>query len=216
MSIAPAIMMATNPQWRQPLKVWQSYFHDWIEEPDTMAQMLASVMFDLRPIAGDTALFEGLQSATMDKAQRNSIFIRQMVGNSLKHAPPLGFFRNLTLIRTGEHKNTLDMKHAGVVPVVDLGRVYALKGGTYVANTRDRLVAAGKAGVISESGAKDLLDAYDMIVETRLRHQAAQINSGESPDNYLDPMELSELERNHLRDAFLVVKTMQSALSGQT
>ena len=212
----PGDMMATNPQWRQPLKVWQSYFTNWIEEPDNMAQMLASVMFDLRPIAGDTALFEGLQSATMDKAQRNSIFIRQMVGNSLKHAPPLGFFRNLTLIRSGEHKNTLDMKHAGVVPVVDLGRVYALKGGTYVANTRDRLVAAGKAGVISESGAKDLLDAYDMIVETRLRHQATQINSGERPDNYLDPLELSELERNHLRDAFLVVKTMQSALSGQT
>lgn len=212
----PGDMMATNPRWRQPLKVWQSYFTNWIEEPDNMAQMLASVMFDLRPIAGDSALFEGLQSATMDTAQRNSIFIRQMVGNSLKHAPPLGFFRNLTLIRSGEHKNTLDMKHAGVVPVVDQGRVYALKGGTYVANTRDRLVAAGKAGVISESGAKDLLDAYDMIVETQLRHQASQINSGERPDNYLDPLELSELERNHLRDAFLVVKTMQSALSGQT
>ena len=142
----PGDMMATNPQWRQPLKVWQSYFTNWIEEPDNMAQMLASVMFDLRPIAGDSALFEGLQSATMDKAQRNSIFIRQMVGNSLKHAPPLGFFRNLTLIRSGEHKNTLDMQHAGVVPVVDLGRVYAQKGGTDVANTRDRLVAAGHAG----------------------------------------------------------------------
>jgi len=66
--------------------------------------------------------------------------------------------------------------------------------------------------VISESGAHDLLDAYDLIAETRLRHQAAQITGGRKPDNFMNPSDLSDLERNHLRDAFMVVKTMQSAL----
>jgi CBS domain-containing protein len=45
----------------------------------------------------------------------------------------------------------------------------------------------------------------------RLEHQARMIREGRKPDNFLPPGELSELERNHLKDAFVVVKTMQSA-----
>ena len=208
----PGDMMATNPRWRQPRKVWQNYFAQWIAEPDEEAQMLASVMFDLRPISGQAALFEDLQEETLRLARANSIFVRHMIVNSLKHSPPLSLFRGLSVIRSGEHKNRLDLKHSGVVPVVDLGRVYALKGGITQANTRDRIQAATDMGVISTEGGRDLLDAYDLISEVRLRHQAAQIAEGKKPDNFLAPDSLSDLERNHLRDAFLIVRTMQSAL----
>ncbi len=208
----PGDMMATNPRWRQPRRVWRRYFSDWVREPDTEAQMLASVMFDLRPIAGDTELFRNLQRDTLEMARKNSIFLTHMVANSLKHTPPLSLFRGFALIRSGEHKNTVDLKMSGVVPIIDLGRLYALSGAIEEVNTRERIVAAGQAGVISETGARDLTDAYDLISEFRLRHQAARIAEGKSPDNFLRPGQLSELDRNHLRDAFLVVKTMQSAV----
>jgi CBS domain-containing protein len=55
------------------------------------------------------------------------------------------------------------------------------------------------------------LDACDQIAETRLRHQAAQVRQHEPPDNFMAPSTLSELERHHLRAAFLVIRTMQSA-----
>lgn len=208
----PGEMMATNPRWRQPRRVWRDYFARWIRQPDTEAQMLASVMFDLRPISGDFALFENLEHEVLAKAKKNSIFVAHMISNSLKHTVPLGFFRGLTLIRSGENRNTIDLKASGVVPVVDLGRIYALLGSLTAANTRDRIEGARDAGVISKSGAHDLLDAYDLIAETRLRHQAAQVAQGEAPDNFMNPAEMSDLERNHLRDAFMVVKTMQSAI----
>jgi CBS domain-containing protein len=209
----PGDMMATNPRWRQPRSVWQSYFEQWIREPDNEAQMLASVMFDLRPIAGDMTLFRNLQQVTLDMARRNSIFVQHIISNALKHTPPLGLFRGFALIRSGEHRNTIDLKHSGTVPIVDLARVYALAGGISAIGTEDRIEAAGAAGIISESGARDLLDAWDLIGETRLWHQANQIAEGRTPDNFLAPTELSELHRNHLRDAFLVVRTMQSAAS---
>ncbi|SEM13524.1 CBS domain-containing protein [Roseovarius azorensis] len=209
----PGDMMATNPRWRQPRRVWRDYFLGWISQPDNQAQMLASVMFDLRPIAGETSLFADLQAEVLQAACRNSIFVAHMVSNSLKHTVPLGLFRGFAMIRSGEHKNTIDLKLSGVVPVVDLGRIYALLGSFEVAGTRDRIEAARAGGVISESGGRDLLDAYDLIAETRLRHQAAQIRAGKKPDNFMPPADLSDLERNHLRDAFMVVKTMQSALA---
>jgi CBS domain-containing protein len=174
--------------------------------------MLASVMFDLRPIGGDESLFAGLQQETLRAAAANSIFVAHMISNSLKHTPPLSLFRGFATVRSGEHKDTLDLKMNGVAPVVDLGRIYALQGRLTPANTRARLEAALAAGLISGSGGRDLIDAYDLIAETRLRHQAEQVRAGGRPDNFMAPARLSDLERSHLRDAFVVVKTMQSAL----
>lgn len=208
----PGDMMATNPRWCQPVRVWRDYFKGWIDRPNPEAQMLASVMFDLRPIGGNFDLFTDLQSETLANASANSIFVAHMISNSLKHTPPLGLLRGFATIRSGEHRNTLDLKHNGVVPVVDLARIYSLQGQLTEANTRARLSAAQAADVLSASGARDLLDAYDLIAETRLEHQVRLVKSGDAPDNYLPPTALSDFERSHLRDAFVVVKTMQSAV----
>jgi CBS domain-containing protein len=211
----PGDMMATNPKWCQPVRVWRDYFEGWVARPDPMAQMLASVMFDLRPIGGATALFRDLQAETLENAARNSIFVAHMISNSLKHTPPLGLLRGFATIRSGEHRNHIDMKLNGVVPVVDLGRIYALRGKLTAVNTRARLLAAEEAGVISVSGARDLIEAYDLIAESRLKNQAALVKMGRKPDNFLAPSDLSDFERSHLRDAFVVVRTMQSSAAGR-
>lgn len=207
----PGDMMATNPQWCQPVRVWRGYFEGWIATPNPMAQMLASVMFDLRPIGGDESLFAGLQRNTLDAAAKNSIFTAHMISNSLKHQPPLGLLRGLATIRSGEHRNRVDLKLNGVVPIVDLGRVYALLGGFESVNTRTRIEAAIAENIVSPGGGADLLDAYDLIADLRLENQMKQVKTDKKPDNYLDPSDLSDLERSHLRDAFVVVKTMQSS-----
>lgn len=208
----PGDMMATADRWCQPLRVWKSYFDGWIAKPNPEAQMLASVMFDLRTIGGTESLFTELQHETLKKASNNSIFVAHMVGNSLKHTPPLGMIRGFATIRSGEHKNQIDLKHNGVVPVVDLGRIYSLTGRLTAVNTRARLNEARTHGVLSASGANDLMDAYDLIAQVRLTHQMDLVRRGLKPDNFLAPHDLSEFERSHLRDAFVVIRTMQSAI----
>ncbi|MET1411724.1 DUF294 nucleotidyltransferase-like domain-containing protein [Roseibium sp. HPY-6] len=208
----PGDMMATNPRWCQPVHVWEEYFRGWIEKPDPEAQMLSSVMFDLRPIGGHAQLYASMQEGTLKAAAANSIFVAHMVSNSLKHNPPLNLLRGLATIRSGEHKNSVDMKLNGVVPIVDLARIYALQGQITGVNTKMRLLEARANGRLSQSGGSDLLDAYDLIAETRLLHQAGLIKLGQRPDNFLQPSTLSDFERSHLRDAFVVVKTMQSSI----
>lgn len=208
----PGDMMASNPRWRQPVRVWRQYFEGWIRTPSPEAQMLASVMFDLRPIGGTRSLFDGLQAETLETASRNTIFVAHMISNSLKHAPPLSLLRGFATIRSGEHKDRLDLKMNGVVPVVDLGRVYALQGRIAAVNTRARLRAAEEMGVVSSSGGHSLIDAYDLIAQVRLDHQARRTRSGGKPDNFMAPADLSDFERSHLRDAFVVVRTMQAAV----
>lgn len=211
----PGDAMATNPKWRQPVQIWRQYFTHWIERPEKMALMLSSIFFDLRPIYGKQSLFEDVQKEILEKSKSNRIFIAYMVANALTHRPPLGFFRNFVLIHDQEHDHTLDVKHRGIVPVVDIARIYALSEGLTATNTTERLRAAHEAGAMSQEMSDNLIDALEYIASLRIQHQAQQIRHGEQVNNYLDPESLSGLERGHLKDAFAIIKSMQEVLENR-
>ncbi|MBS8273655.1 cyclic nucleotide-binding/CBS domain-containing protein [Thalassospira tepidiphila] len=208
----PGEMMAKIDEWRQPVRTWQKYFNKWIEQPEPKSLMYCSVWFDLRPVHGTKSLFDELHRMIVSKAKDNRIFQAYMVGNALTHHVPLGFFKNFVMIRGGEHDKTLDLKHNGVVPIVDLARIHALANGVESVNTYERLNAVKAFPSISNQGASDLLDAFEFISITRLKHQVRQIRRGETPDNFLQPESLSAFERSHLKDAFSVIKNLQGAL----
>ncbi|MEY6432938.1 DUF294 nucleotidyltransferase-like domain-containing protein [Thioalkalicoccus limnaeus] len=208
----PGEVMASNPKWRQPLRIWRKYFTNWIERPEPMALMLSSVFFDLRPVHDPGGLFEELRDHILQHSRANRIFVAYMTANALKHRPPLGFFRSIVLIRGGEHDHTFDIKHRGTVPVIDLARVYALSVGIPEINTLERLKAAGETTALSRDGAANLVDALEFIGTLRVQHQARQLRRGEKADNYLSPDELSPLERGHLKDSFVLINMMQEAL----
>jgi len=174
--------------------------------------MLSSIFFDLRPVHGDHALFHRLQEEVLQRTRENRIFIAYMAANALQHRPPLGFFRTFVVIHGGKHDDTFDIKHRGIVPITDLARVYALSEGLTPVNTTDRLQAAMESGALSRDMGESLEDALEFIASLRIRHQADQIRRNAAPDNYLDPDKLSRLEREHLKDAFKIIQSMQSAL----
>ncbi|MCW8907236.1 MAG: DUF294 nucleotidyltransferase-like domain-containing protein [Sedimenticola sp.] len=209
----PGEMMAMTDKWRQPMGTWKKYFSEWIDQPEPMALMLTCVFFDLRCIYGERELFLEIREHLLNKTRGNQIFLAYMVGNALKNKPPLGFFRNFVLISGGEHDHTLDLKHSGIVPIVDLARVYALAAGSQSINTQDRLKEVAAGGEVSSGGAHDLRDALEFVSFLRIRHQARQIRQGTAPDNFMPPDDLSHFERSHLKDAFSVVRTMQNVLS---
>jgi CBS domain-containing protein len=205
----PGDAMASNSQWRQPLKKWIKNFSYWINSPEPKALMLSSIFFDLRPVYGTFSLFNQLQDTVLKQTEKNELFISHMVGNALTHQPPLGFFRNFVMVQDDKHKHTLDIKHRGVVPIVDIARVIALDNGINATNTVERLDAALECNALSAEMHGNLIDALEYIGSLRIRHQAKQIRAGLSPDNYLPPDELTGLEKNHLKDSFSIIKTMQ-------
>ena len=209
----PGDVMASNPKWRQPTGIWRQYFNEWIHQPEPKALMYASIFFDLRCVHGDAGLLSALQAHVLEQTQGNSIFLAHMAANALQYQPPLGLFRHLVLEKTGAEEKALDMKKRGVMPVIDLARVYALSAGLADLNTQDRLEAAAGAGVLSSGGMADLRDAFEFIGAVRLQHQAAQIENGELPDNFVPPGQMSALERKHLKDAFAVVADIQAAMA---
>ncbi|MGM9426629.1 putative nucleotidyltransferase substrate binding domain-containing protein [Hydrogenophaga sp. MI9] len=208
----PGEMMAMTDQWRQPRRRWIEYFTEWTSQPDPTALMLTCVFFDMRAIHGNSELLSAVRRHVLQRTRGNTIFLAHLVGNALLREPPLGMFKGIATVRSGEHKGTVDLKHHGVVPVVDMARVYALAGGDEDVNTQDRLRAANANGALNEKNARDLQDALEFLAFLRLQHQTRQMNAGLVPDNHLRPEELSNFEQTQLKDAFVVVQSMQKAL----
>ncbi len=208
----PGEMMAMTDTWRQPQRRWKQYFRGWIEEPEPKSLMLTCVFFDLRLVYGRASLLDELRSDMLQRAQGNSIFLAYMVSNALSRRPPLSVFGRITPARSGPKRGKIDLKHLGIVPIVDLARVYALAGGHAAVNTFDRLEIAAQSQEVSEQSARDLRDALEYLAVTRIHHQVRQIDAGETPDSFLSLGELSNFQRTHLKDAFVVVQTLQEVL----
>ena len=174
--------------------------------------MHANIFFDLRCVAGQTDLVEKLKKSVRGAARKNEIFLALMAKNAMNYQPPLGFFRQFVLERSGEHKNTLDLKLHGIMPIVEIARIRSLAAGELRISTRNRLRAAAKAKEITKTDAANLIDALDFIEKLRIEHQSRQLQAGKKPDNYLSPGELSPLVRQNLKSAFSQVRVSQSAL----
>lgn len=211
----PGHVMATNPEWRQTESTWKNYFTTWINEPEPKALMHSSIFFDLRCIHGDKSLLKRIRKEMLQQARKSTLFLAHLTTNALNLRPPLGFFKDFVLIHDGEHNDTLDLKHNGIAPIVDLARIYALTEGIDAVNTFERLKQAAGTASLSKEGSANLLDALLFIGTLRTQHQAKQIINGLSIDNFMSPVEISRLEREHLKDAFKVIQTMQASLESR-
>jgi CBS domain-containing protein len=208
----PGEVMAMNPRWRQTQSVWLGYFRQWINAPSPRALMYSSIFFDLRTIHGDESLLKRVSKDILRLTPKSALFLAHLTVNALKLRPPLGFFRDFVLVHDGKHNDTLDLKHSGITSIVDLARIYALAEGIPAVNTIERLKLAAVSSSLSRDGAANLLDAFEFIGTLRIQHQARQIAAGQTADNFMSPKEISKLEREHLKDAFKVIQTMQSSM----
>ena len=159
------------------LDSWQRAARSWISDPtQEKALILVSVLVDSRPVWG---VHTGTPvSDTFRIAPSNPALLRLLARFALSHRPPTGFFRGLVVEHTGEHRGRLDLKHGGVIPIVDLARWAGMAAGVTSASTAERLRAAADAGTLSQEDALTLEDAFELISGLRLRHQVGQLRRG--------------------------------------
>ena len=208
----PGEVMALNVKWRVSLPRWKRYFDGWVDEPSPKSVMHSSIFFDIRCVHGESTLVDSLQEHVSEITKSNRIFLRFMAGNALSHRPPLGFFRRFVQEDDGSQSEGLNLKHRGIVPIIDLVRIRALEAGIREANTFRRIESATRAGLMNDRDASSLRDALILINRIRISHQSAQMSAGEKPTNFVPPEQLSPLMRRNLKAAFMLVQEAQNAL----
>jgi CBS domain-containing protein len=209
-------IMASNRSWRLDRSGWQRQFRTWIAQPEPQALLRASIFFDLRPVAGDAALGRALLDTLAAIGRHDALFLGILARQSLQHAVPLGVFRRFVVERDGVHRDRLDLKRAGLLPLTEMVRVRALAAGLgSSAGTRDRLSALAAAGQLAPADADALGHAFDLFSRLRLVHQLRQLRAGAAADNWIDPDALPGPDRAALRDAFGLVRNAQAALAAE-
>lgn len=208
----PGEIMATTEQWRQPLEIWQETVRRWAISPTPDAVMRVSIFFDIRCIYGSSTLTDKLQKTMLKQASKNSIFLAALAANALDTKPPLGIFRRFVVDRDGEHRDSLDLKKRGVLPVTEIVRLHALAHKIAAVNTNDRLKALAENKHMTIVDSRNLADALHFIQQRRIKHQCAQIVRGDKVTNFLNPRDLPKMAKEQLRDAFTIIDDAQSAV----
>lgn len=205
-------IMATNPQWRQPLRVWKGYFTQWIERPNPQTLLNSCIFFDLDSVYGEAELVESLKDLLAEKASQNPLFLASLARNALNRTPPLGFFRTFVMEKDGQQNNIINLKGRGTAPLTDLIRVHALAAGSKAQNSLDRLDAIAATKLMPQEAITKLRYALEFLSIVRIRHQAMDLEAGREPDNYIEPEKVSASERYNLKEAFQVLSNAQKFL----
>ena len=208
--LCPGNYMASNPRWRQPLESWVTQFRSWITEGELHGTEDALIFFDMRPVAGDFSLFRTLASRHRDLLKDAGLFKSVLAFVATTHKPPVGFFRNFVVERSGEHKNQLDLKTFGIWPIVNAARVFALDAGIEQTNTLDRLESLAGKGDENATLFRDLQESFEFLTLLRLECQLRQVREGQPVNNFISPDSLTHLQRSLLKESFRTIARGQA------
>lgn len=208
----PGGYMASNPRYRLSLAAWQRTFDVWIDEAEYHATEDATILFDMRPVAGDLSLCVKLWSHVTDRLKSAGFFKLILGSITVSRKPPLGFFRTFVVERGGAHKEQLDVKSFGTGPIVDAARLFALDAGVNHTNTVDRLAALQAGGYLDGTTLTDMQEAFEFLTLVRLENQLQQAREGVPLSNYISPRKLTHLQKGLLREAFQTVARVQAVI----
>ena len=212
LAYCPGGVGPANQEWRRPVSSWRRAMLNVIRYPENRAVMLATHYLDLRVIDGPAELFDPLRNETLTVASDNRRFMARLRHGATRPAPPLNVFGRLRTAWFGKNAGRLDLKQGGILPLVQLARCYAVRGGLPALHTLDRLQQAQAAGLLSEAGADALREAYTSLTRIRARLHAESIQDGKSLHNQLPISRMTSAEQSDLRCAFRSIATMQQAL----
>jgi CBS domain-containing protein len=203
-------IMGGNPRWCLSQSEWLESFTTWVRTPEPEALLNASIFFDFRPLAGDSALATDLRRELAKLTYGNEIFLRMMTANALAAAPPLGRLRDFVTVP--ESGGTVDLKKFGSRIFVDAARIFALGSGSAETATAPRLRRAAGDGIIPPADAEAAAHAFHALQGIRLAAQASAVVAGAAPGNQIDPDSLNEFDRRLLLETLRQARSLQQRL----
>ena len=205
----PGKIMVTNPYWRRNVRSFKEEIDRWIDAPDEESFMYFSIFFDARAVAGEGELLRELREYLFSRFdERNDIYMAFFARLSLLFETPVGLWSSL--LHRDRH---VDIKKAGIFPVVQGARSLALKHRIEALSTVERIKELAKREVLQESFAREAIEAFDTLSYLRLGAQLKALEEGKTPDNTIHSDDLSKIQRDLLRDSLEIVERFKGFIS---
>ena len=206
----PGNVMVTNPYWRRSLHGYKQLIDMWLETMDEHSLQALSIFIDAHSVAGDESLLESAKEHLFIRFEGRDDLLAHLAKAVLNFETPLSLFSGFVVDRG--HKNEINLKKGGIFAIVHGIRTLALQKKIRETNTIERIKALNNMGVLDKSFSKELIEAYDTLLTTRMRARLRH-QKGFDDINYVDPRELDKIERDLLKDSFKVVNTFKKFLT---
>ncbi|MGY2050271.1 DUF294 nucleotidyltransferase-like domain-containing protein [Methylobacterium sp. JK268] len=210
----PGEIMVRNPLWSQPVDSFARQLGRWALAGDPDAAMNLAIFADAVAVAGDPRPLQRARAVLADVVRGETRMLAQIAhlidiagdsGNG-------GLF-DAVFARIGLRRHDLDLKRAGLFPLVHGVRVLAIEAGLSETGTVERIRALTERGLMEDSLGRDLASALRAFMALRLDRQLAASHRGAaSGPVVLDADAMPTLERDLLREALRIVRRFREVI----
>jgi len=205
----PGGIMVRNPAWRQSAHDFGQTVRRWLLMPDAESLMALAIFIDARAVAGDAALLDQVRGEVHAVLTDNDALMARFAAaiDSFEHEG--GWWTRL-LALGDDAKATLDLKKAGIFPLVHGVRSMALESRLPCTATTERIEALRAAHRLPPEVAGELVTSLHFLMGLRLQAGLDAKGTGNGRLVHLDA--LTSLQRDLLKDALGVVKRFKAML----
>lgn len=210
----PGGIMVSSPLWRQPVTGFKQQLKQWFDEPSEEHFMQLSIFSDAQPVLGNEELLKQAKGVLQRLLREQPLFLRHFAKAALQFETPIGFFGGLkTDKRNGGER--IDLKKAGIFPIVHGVRCLALEKEVGQTNTHWRIKALMDLGVFEADWGQELGETLNFFHSLRLEAMLEQRDAATEavqPDNFIDIQRLTHLQQDLLKQALVVVNQFKKRL----
>jgi CBS domain-containing protein len=203
-------VMAVNPRWCRTSAEWIAELTALDGAVEDERLLRATVMFDLRFVAGNKAVCNALRDAILAAATTSVHLQHALAQQVVATAPPLNFIGRFVMEKLGAGEETFDLKSRGLAPLRDAARVLCLKHRlTSHYSTGGRWEEIRRHLPQFAELAASARDAYDFLLRLRTLNGLQRGDSGRQ----IASSALTKIERAQLSSIFDVVRLVQDAVA---
>lgn len=205
-------IMMTNPMWRQPLKQFNAQIGLWFKNTAPMHGIYLSAILDGEYVCGDESLLTQVrQHLKIAHRQSDPMFVRQFARAALQFGDVNQWWQKFVPLLGGKPASSdIDLKKAGIFPLVHGIRTLALENDILdVPSTKNRLKALVQVHALNQERADTLLEALEFFMAQRL---SVALSTDDRHARQVNPMTLTALERDLLKECLAVVKSFKTQL----
>ncbi|MBF0435225.1 MAG: CBS domain-containing protein [Magnetococcales bacterium] len=200
----PGKVMMNNPLWGSCLGQFREKVQGWIDDPSPGNLLRIAIFYDASAVVGNTDLFRRLRRSFMARLPGDQAFYSYFAMPVLAFETPLGIFKRF-IVEKGSREGRIDLKKGAIFPLVHGVRSLALEYRLKDTNTARRIRGLVRLGVLEQSFAVDLIDAFDVISGLRVKASLDCLRGDGGGGDLLELESLGSLERESLRDSLAQV-----------
>ncbi|AXK49340.1 cyclic nucleotide-binding protein [Aliarcobacter trophiarum LMG 25534] len=206
-------IMVSNPYWCRNMSSFKELIYKWVNEPSGDNFMNIAIFYDALCVSGNIEMIRELKSYLFKISSNSQSFYTNFAKVINSFDVPLGFFDGFVFNSKEEkNKNELDIKRGGIFIIVQGVRSLSIQNKILNTNTVKRINALKEKNIFDDESAKELIMAFNFLTNLKLKSSLDKLDKGEKIDNYVNPNNLSTMEKDLLKDSFKIVNRLKKKL----